>query len=109
MTVAVTPPTVDTEMMRDYLKARADGWTALEWVDDVDVYGAQMGRLTGVRVSKLEAAAYARGALDMQARAAAVARERAATIRLGATAAASYVELEHAAKGIEALDVEVPQ
>lgn len=93
-TVAVTPPTIDTEMMRDFLKARADGWTSLEWADDVDSRGRPMGRLTGVRVSALEAAAYARGALDM--------RTRAAAVALVSDVAAVAAE-------IEALDVEAPQ
>ena len=49
--IAVTPPTLDTPAVRAWIEetAASQGWTDMEWREDVDVHGLPMGRLVGRR------------------------------------------------------------
>lgn len=49
--IAVTPPGMDTERVRDWIAstARGNGWSALEWRDESDSNGLPVGRLYGFR------------------------------------------------------------
>ena len=50
-TYGVTPPSLDSQPMREWIegKARSAGWSELRWSTGTDATGWPCGRLTGVK------------------------------------------------------------